>query len=64
MPDFEVVTLKEAQSRTAFTGRRGQKIQEYIGYIRRLGNNQAGKFQIAGDEKIMTIRRRLALAAA
>jgi hypothetical protein len=63
MPEFEVVPLKDAQSRTAFTGRRGQNIQEYVGYIHRLGNNQAGKLQIAADEKITTVRRRLSVAA-
>jgi hypothetical protein len=31
MPDFEVVPLKEAQSRIAFTGGRWQNIQEYVG---------------------------------
>jgi hypothetical protein len=63
MPDFEIVPLNEAQSRTALVGRRGALIQEYVGYIQQLGRKQAGKLQVTGDEKIMTIRRRLAQAA-
>ncbi len=63
MPEFKVVPLQEALSRTAFIGRRGQFLQEYLGYIQRLGQGQAGRLQVAGDEKVLTIRRRLALAA-
>jgi hypothetical protein len=59
MPEFKVVPLQEALSRTAFTGRRGQFLQEYLGYIQRLGQGQAGRLQVAGDEKVLTIRRRL-----
>ena len=63
MPEFELVTLREAQARTAFVGRRGQIIREYINYIQRIGPSQAGKLRAVGDEKITTVRRRLGQAS-
>jgi hypothetical protein len=63
MPEFELVTLSEAQSRTAFAGRRGANIREYIDYIQQVGPDLAGRLRAVGGEKITTVRRRLGQAA-
>ncbi len=62
MPTFEVVPLQEARLKTA-TGRAAQNAREYTDYIQQLEEGQAGKLQVAEDEKITTIRRRLTIAA-
>ncbi len=62
MPTFEVVPLQEARLKTA-TGRAARNAREYTDYIQQLEEGQAGKLQVAEDEKIMTIRRRLTIAA-
>lgn len=62
MPEFELVPLREAQTRTAYAGRRGQDIREYINYIQQVGSGSAGSLQPVGDEKLTTVRRRLAQA--
>ena len=62
MPTFEVVPLQEARLKTA-TGRAALNAREYTDYIKQLEEGQAGRLQVAEDEKIMTIRRRLTIAA-
>ena len=43
MPEFETVSVKEAQFRTQ-PGRRGKFMNEYAGYVQQLPQGQAGKF--------------------
>jgi hypothetical protein len=62
MPEFETVPLKEAQLRT-IPGRRGEFLNEYASYIKKLTPGQAGKLRILEQEKLATIRRRLAVDA-
>jgi hypothetical protein len=62
MPDFEIVSVEEAQSRT-IPGRRGTFLNEYAAYIKELTPGQAGKLHILEQEKPATIRRRLVVAA-
>jgi hypothetical protein len=62
MPEFEIVSIKEAQSRT-ISGRRGGFLNEYAAYIKELTPGQAGKLHILEQEKPATIRRRLLVAA-
>jgi hypothetical protein len=62
MPDFAIVSLKEATLRT-IPGRQGKFINEYAGYIQQLTNGQAGKLRIGDEEKHSTIRRHLLSAA-
>jgi hypothetical protein len=62
MPDFEIVSVKEAQLMT-IPGRRGRTVQEYAAYIRQLSQGQAGKLHLVENEKPITIRRRLGVAA-
>jgi len=58
MPHFEIVSLNQAMMETA-TGRRRELVKEYLPYIERLGEGQAGKLQPAEGEKISTVKRRL-----
>jgi hypothetical protein len=62
MPDFEIVSLNEAQFRT-IPGRQGRFMNEYADYIQQLPQGQAGKLHPVENEKPATIRRRLASAA-
>jgi hypothetical protein len=62
MPDFEIVSLNEAQFRT-IPGRQGRFMNEYADYIQQLPHGQAGKLHPVENEKPATIRRRLAVAA-
>jgi hypothetical protein len=61
MPEFEIVSVKEAMLRTA-TPRQGHYFQEYASYIHQLPQRQAGKLHLLDDENPNTIRRRLVLA--
>ncbi len=62
MPDFEIVSLHEAQFRT-IPGRQGKFLNEYADYIHQLSSGQAGKLSPIEKEHPATIRRRLAVAA-
>jgi hypothetical protein len=62
MPEFETVSLREAQLRTV-PGRKGKFINEYAGYIQQLPRGQAGKLHLVGNEKPAAICRRLTQAA-
>ncbi len=62
MPDFEIVSLHEAQFRT-IPGRQGKFLNEYTDYIYQLSSRQAGKLSPVEREKPATIRRRLHAAA-
>jgi hypothetical protein len=62
MPRFELVSMQEAVVRSA-TGVRAQMAKQYLEYIEKLGENQAGKLQVNPDERPGTIRRRLNYAA-
>jgi hypothetical protein len=62
MPDFEIVSLHEAQFRT-ISRRQGKFLNQYADYIHQLSSRQAGKLSPVGKEKPATIRRRLQAAA-
>jgi hypothetical protein len=62
MPEFETVSLQEAQLRTV-SGRQGKFIKEYASYIQQLPQGQAGKLTVGEQEKHPTVRRRLVTAA-
>ncbi len=62
MPIFDRVPLGEAKMKTA-SGKRAQIIAEYVRYIERLGDGEAGRLQAAEGEPITTVRRRLGAAA-
>ena len=62
MPKFELVSLADAEINSA-TGKRAQIIREYIGYIDRLSEGQAGKLVAAEGETTGAVRRRLGAAA-
>ena len=62
MPDFAIVSLKEAQLRT-IPGRQGKYMSEHADYIHQLSSGQAGKLSPVERENPATIRRRLQAAA-
>jgi hypothetical protein len=62
MPEFETISVKEAQFRT-MPGRRGRFMNEYASYVLKLPYGQAGKLCIFENEKSATVRRRLIQAA-
>ena len=43
MPTFDILPLNEARANTA-TGQRAALLQEYMGYIQRVGAGQAGSW--------------------
>ncbi len=62
MPRFEVLSLTEAQTKSA-TGKRAQIMQEYLGYVDQLRGGQAGSLEPGAGETLTAIRRRLNAAA-
>ena len=62
MPRFETMPLAEAM-RSSTTGKRAQIAREYLGYIDRLVEGQAGRLRPAEGETIAAVRRRLGAAA-
>ena len=62
MPNFEVVPVQEAM-RKSTGSRRARQVQEYISYIERLREGEAGKLTPADGETALTVRRRLSSAA-
>ena len=62
MPTFDILPLNEARANSA-TGQRAALLQEYIGYIQRVGAGQAGKLEPGDGETTQAIRRRLTAAA-
>ena len=62
MPTFGTVPIGEARANTV-TGQRAALLQEYVGYIQRVGPGQAGKLEPGEGETTQAIRRRLAAAA-
>jgi hypothetical protein len=62
MPEFAIVSVQEAQSRT-IPRRHGKFLNEYASYIKQLPTGQAGKLHVLESENPLTIRRRLVVAA-
>ena len=58
MPQLEVVSRSEAELRTAGKAR-AEALREYIEFIERLKDGQAGKLQAQEGETLRTVRRRL-----
>ncbi len=61
MPTFDILPLNEARANSA-TGQRAALLQEYMGYIQRVGAGQAGKLEPGDGETTQAVRRRLAAA--
>ena len=62
MPTFDTLPLNEARANSA-TGQRAALLQEYMGYIQRVGAGQAGKLEPGDGETTQAVRRRLTAAA-
>ena len=62
MPTFDIVSLAEAESRSA-SGKRAQVTREYLEYLSRLKSGQAGKLEPSDGETAAAVRRRLGTAA-
>lgn len=63
MPTFSVILASEARNQSAST-KRTELLQEYIGYIQRVGPGQAGVLTAGAGETTQAVRRRLNAAAA
>ena len=61
MPTFDILPMSEAQTNSA-TGKRAELIREYIAYIERVPNGQAGQLQASPGETLSAVRRRLGAA--
>ena len=62
MPTFALLTIPEAQARSA-TGKRAELLQEYMDYLKRVPAGQAGLLQAGAGETTNAVRRRLGAAA-
>ena len=62
MPTFSTLPVAEARARSA-SGVRAALLQEYIGYIERIGPGEAGKLEAGEGETTQAIRRRISAAA-
>ena len=62
MPTFALLTIPEAQARSA-TGKRAQLLHEYMDYLQRVPTGQAGQLQAGAGETTNAVRRRLGAAA-
>jgi len=62
MPEFEVIPLNQAMIESK-SARRRQAAKEYLPYIERLGQGQAGKLKLMEGEKLPAVRKRLTDAA-
>jgi hypothetical protein len=62
MPDFAIVSVTEAQLRTASV-RQAKYLSEYAAYIQKLPQSQAGRLRLGEQEKHATVRRRLIVSA-
>jgi hypothetical protein len=50
MPVFDLIPIQEAVVRCALTGKRGEIIEEYFGYVSQLKPGKAGKLSLVeGD---------------
>ena len=62
MPDFDTISLNEAQLLSS-TGKRAAIIREYVSYIERVTPGQAGRLAPSQGESLTAVRRRLGAAA-
>ncbi len=62
MPTFDIISVGEARGASA-SSKRTELLQEYIGYIQRVGPGEAGKLTLGEGETTQAIRRRLNAAA-
>lgn len=63
MPTLEVVSLREAQLKSALAGKRGAVMRQYMDFIGQLESGYAGKLVPDEGETTAAIRRRLGSAA-
>ena len=63
MPTFSTLSVAEARARSA-TGKRAALLQEYVGYVERVGPGEAGKLEVVEGETTQAVRRRISAAAA
>ncbi len=62
MPRFEIVPAGDVPQPKA-TGRRAEILNEYLGYIERIGLKEAGKLTPVEGETTQALRRRLGAGA-
>jgi len=62
MPTFEILQASDVPQATP-TGKRAEILNEYQGYIQRVGRGDAGKLTPVEGETTQALRRRLGAAA-
>ncbi len=62
MARFDVLPINEAQMKSA-TGKRAEILREYVGYIEKLSEGQAGRLSAGQGETLGAVRRRVGAAA-
>jgi len=62
MPVFDLIPMQEAVVRCALTGKRGEIIEEYFGYVNQLKPGKAGKLSLVEGDTSAAVKRRLGTA--
>ena len=63
MPVFDLIPMQEAVIRCALTGKRGEIMEEYFGYVSQLKPGKAGKLSLVEGDTSAAVKRRLGTAA-
>ena len=63
MPMFELIPMQEAVVQSSLTGKRGEIMQEYFGYLGQLKPGKAGKLTLVDGDTSAAVKRRLGTAA-
>ena len=60
---FDLIPMQEAVIRCALTGKRGEIMEEYFGYVSQLKPGKAGKLSLVEGDTSAAVKRRLGTAA-
>ena len=63
MPVFDLIPIQEAVVRCALTGKRGEIMEEYFGYVSQLKPGKAGKLSLVEGDTSAAVKQRLGTAA-
>ncbi|HIA17299.1 MAG TPA: hypothetical protein EYN72_11065 [Dehalococcoidia bacterium] len=63
MPVFDLIPMQEAVVRCALTGKRGEIMEEYFGYVSQLKPGKAGKLSLVEGDTSAAVKQRLGTAA-
>ena len=63
MPVFDLIPMQEAVVRCALTGKRGEIMEEYFGYVSQLKARQSRETEPGGRRHFSAVKQRLGTAA-